>query len=239
MERLTVGSRAPQDIDFGQRLLMATQPLQGDGAVLACGIEAWRTLQHAVQQRQCLIVAATPHRQVGLHPHCFDIAGLHIQTPLQQRVGHLQPSLRECSACRLQLAIEMGQPGVDEHGGHGVPVWVKILCAVTMASGTACGGWRIIRTMGHRMVKLQPVHGFAAETSAASVLCTTAALGMPVSTTHVMTTSIMGVGCAKGFNHLRLRVVERILWAWVMTIPASGLAAYAMARLAQAVGWIH
>ena len=120
-----------------------------------------------------------------------------------------------------------------------IAVWIKVVCALTMCAGTAVGGWRIIKTLGHKMVRLHPVHGFAAETTAATVLAVAAHLGMPVSTTHAITTSIMGVGCAKGFNHLRLRVVERIVWAWVMTIPASGLTAYAMARLAQAVGWIH
>jgi PiT family inorganic phosphate transporter len=106
--------------------------------------------------------------------------------------------------------------------GQGIPNWVVIVCALTMAAGTAAGGWRIIKTLGHKMVKLQPVHGFAAETTAATVLAVTAHLGMPVSTTHAITTSIMGVGCAKRFSALKLRVVERIIWAWIMTIPATG-----------------
>ena len=100
-----------------------------------------------------------------------------------------------------------------------VPRWVMITCALTMAAGTAAGGWKIIKTMGHKMVKLQPVNGFAAETTAATVLYITGTLGMPVSTTHAITTSIMGVGCAKRFSALKLGVVERILWAWVFTIP--------------------
>jgi PiT family inorganic phosphate transporter len=103
----------------------------------------------------------------------------------------------------------------------GVPSWVVVVCALTMAAGTAAGGWKIIKTMGHKMVKLQPVHGFAAETTAATILAVTGTLGMPVSTTHAITTSIMGVGCAKRFSALRLNVVERILWAWVLTIPAT------------------
>ena len=119
-----------------------------------------------------------------------------------------------------------------------IPLWIKLVCAVVMASGTAVGGWRIIKTLGHKMVKLYPVHGFAAETTSATVLSVAAWLGMPVSTTHAITTSIMGVGCAKGFRHLKLRVVERILWAWVLTIPASGLAAYIFVRIGRSVGWI-
>ena len=97
-----------------------------------------------------------------------------------------------------------------------------------MAAGTAAGGWKIIKTMGHRMVKMQPVHGFAAETTAATVLAVTGSLGMPVSTTHAITTSIMGVGCAKRFSALKLGVVERILWAWVMTIPAAAGVAFGL-----------
>jgi phosphate/sulfate permease len=121
---------------------------------------------------------------------------------------------------------------------EGIKLWIKIVCALTMAAGTAAGGWRIIKTLGHKMVRLYPVHGFAAETTSATVLSVAAWLGMPVSTTHAITTSIMGVGCAKGFNHLKLSVVERILWAWVLTIPASGLTAYLCVRVARAMGWL-
>jgi len=119
-----------------------------------------------------------------------------------------------------------------------IAVWIKVVCALTMAAGTAAGGWRIIRTLGHKMVRLHPVHGFAAETTSASVLLVAAHFGMPVSTTHAITTSIMGVGCAKGLNALKLSVVERIIWAWVMTIPAAGLIGYMLVRLARAAGWL-
>ncbi len=120
-----------------------------------------------------------------------------------------------------------------------IAAWIKVLCALTMCAGTAVGGWRIIKTLGHKMVRLHPVHGFAAETTAATILVTAAHFGMPVSTTHAVTTSIMGVGCAKGFNHLKLDVVERIFWAWVMTLPASGGIAYLLVKLAQTAGWIQ
>jgi PiT family inorganic phosphate transporter len=116
-----------------------------------------------------------------------------------------------------------------------IAIWIKVVCALTMAAGTAAGGWRIIKTLGHKMVKLHPVHGFAAEATGASVLLAAAHFGMPVSTTHAITTSIMGVGCAKGFNALKLGVVERILWAWVFTIPTSGLVAYLLVRLVDAI----
>jgi inorganic phosphate transporter, PiT family len=116
-----------------------------------------------------------------------------------------------------------------------LPVWVTILCAATMAVGTAAGGWRIIRTLGHRMVKLQPVHGFAAETSAALIIQGASYYGIPLSTTHVISTSIMGVGAVKRFSGMKWRVVERIIWTWLFTLPASGLIGYALARAAAAL----
>jgi inorganic phosphate transporter, PiT family len=117
-----------------------------------------------------------------------------------------------------------------------IPLWVVITCAITMAAGTAGGGWRIIRTMGHKMVKMQPVHGFAAETTAALILHGTATLGVPVSTTHVISTSIMGVGATKRLSAVKWGVVERILWAWVLTIPVTGLLGYFLARACHAGG---
>ncbi len=119
-----------------------------------------------------------------------------------------------------------------------VPVWIKVICSLTMAAGTMAGGWRIIKTLGHKMVKLQPVHGFAAETTAATLLAVTGSLGMTVSTTHSVTTAIMGVGCAKRFNALKFSLVERIIWAWILTLPAAGLVGYAMVKLFRVFGWI-
>ena len=119
-----------------------------------------------------------------------------------------------------------------------IAAWIKILCALTMCAGTAAGGWRIIKTLGHKMVKLHPVHGFAAEATGATVLFTAAHFGMPVSTTHAITTSIMGVGCAKGFNALKLTVIERILWAWLLTLPASAAVGYALVKIAHSFGWL-
>ena len=113
-----------------------------------------------------------------------------------------------------------------------VPAWVKVLCALTMGAGTAAGGWRIIRTLGHKMVKLQPVHGFAAETTAAFIIHGATAYGIPLSTTHVISTSIMGVGAVKRFSGVKWSVVERIVWAWIFTLPATGLIGYVLARLA-------
>jgi PiT family inorganic phosphate transporter len=107
-----------------------------------------------------------------------------------------------------------------------VPTWVKIACAVAMALGTAAGGWRIIKTVGHDFVKLQPVHGFCVETASAGVILGASALGMPTSTTHVITSSILGVGLSKRITAVNWNVAYRILWAWILTIPASALVAY-------------
>jgi len=87
------------------------------------------------------------------------------------------------------------------------------------------GGWRIMHTMGHRVVKLEPVHGFAAETTAASVITVAAHFGMPVSTTHVISAAIMGVGSARGVRAVRWGVARSILVAWVITLPAAGVVA--------------
>ncbi len=103
-----------------------------------------------------------------------------------------------------------------------VPIWVIVVAATALSLGTAVGGWRIMRTMGHRVVELEPVHGFAAETTAATILIATAHLGMPVSTTHVISSAIMGVGSSRGAKGVRWGVARRILLAWVITIPASG-----------------
>ncbi len=115
-----------------------------------------------------------------------------------------------------------------------VSTWVIVLCAATMAAGTAAGGWRIIRTLGHKMVKLQPVHGFAAETTAAVIIQVASSYGIPLSTTHVISTSIMGVGAVKRFSGVKWTVVERIVWAWVLTLPVTGAISYVLARLATA-----
>ena len=102
-----------------------------------------------------------------------------------------------------------------------VPVWVIVIAATAMSLGTATGGWRIMHTMGHRVVELEPIHGFAAEATAASVILGAAHFGMPVSTTHVISSAIMGVGSSKGVRGVRWGVARRILVAWVLTIPAS------------------
>jgi len=112
-----------------------------------------------------------------------------------------------------------------------VATWIKLLCAMTMAAGTAAGGWRIIRTLGHKMVKLQPIHGFAAETTAASIIFAASHFGIPLSTTHVISTSIMGVGATKRLSAVKWGIVGRIVWAWVLTLPTTAFVAYWLMKL--------
>jgi inorganic phosphate transporter, PiT family len=116
-----------------------------------------------------------------------------------------------------------------------IALWIKVSCALTMCAGTAAGGWRIIRTLGHKMVKLQPINGFAAETSSAAVIFAATEFGIPVSTTHNISAAIMGVGAAKRFNAIKWPVVERIVWAWIFTIPVAGGIAYGLVELLRAL----
>jgi PiT family inorganic phosphate transporter len=105
----------------------------------------------------------------------------------------------------------------------GVPLWVKIACAISMALGTSIGGWKIIKTMGSNMIKLQPIGGFAAETAAALVIQTASLMGAPLSTTHVISSSIMGVGAAKRKSAVNWSLARSIVWAWIFTIPVNAL----------------
>lgn len=102
-----------------------------------------------------------------------------------------------------------------------IPLWVKLACAAAMALGTAAGGWRIMHTVGQKISRLEPVHGFAAETSSAIVILIAGKLGMPISTTHTITTSIFGVASSRRFSAVRWGVAKRVIVAWVLTIPAS------------------
>ena len=113
-----------------------------------------------------------------------------------------------------------------------VPFWVKLASAFAIGLGTFSGGKRIIRTLGMRLVKLSPVHGFAAETSASAVLLATAYMGFPVSTTHVITTSVMGVGATQRLSAVKWGLSVNIFIAWIITLPAAALMGAACARLA-------
>lgn len=107
-----------------------------------------------------------------------------------------------------------------------VPLWVKLACAGAMAMGTAVGGWKIVKTMGHRIFKLEPVHGFAAESSAALVITGASLLGAPVSTTHTISACIFGVGSTKRLSAVRWNVAGSLLIAWTLTLPAAGIVGF-------------
>ncbi|MCY2992057.1 MAG: inorganic phosphate transporter [Planctomycetota bacterium] len=111
-----------------------------------------------------------------------------------------------------------------------IHLWVKVACSLTMAAGTAAGGWRIIKTLGHQLVKLQPLHGFAAETTAAMVIQIASHWGIPLSTTHVMSASIMGVGATRRLSAVKWTVVARMVWAWTLTLPATAALGYVLIR---------
>lgn len=121
-------------------------------------------------------------------------------------------------------------------GGHwpgieaGIPLWVKLACAIVMGVGTAAGGWRVIRTLGMKLAHLQPIHGFAAEAAAGSVLQLAASFGIPVSTTHTITGSVMGVGAYKRLSAVKWGIGAKILYAWLLTLPATIALAYGLVR---------
>jgi inorganic phosphate transporter, PiT family len=116
-----------------------------------------------------------------------------------------------------------------------VPVWVVFLCHAAIGLGTFFGGWRIVKTMGNKLTKLQPIHGFCAETGGGVTILALAELGIPVSTTHTITGAIVGVGSTRGTRAVRWGVAGRIVWAWVLTIPAAALVAAGAAVVMRAI----
>jgi PiT family inorganic phosphate transporter len=129
------------------------------------------------------------------------------------------------------LALVLGGVLPEFH----VHTWVVLLCAGTMAVGTAVGGWGIVKTLGMSLVKLEPVHGFAAETAAGSAIELATRLGIPLSTTHTISTAIMGVGSARRFSAVRWGVGAEIVTAWVLTFPVCGLIGYVFTKLLLAI----
>jgi len=151
------------------------------------------------------------------------MAFAHGSNDAQKAMGIITLSLATYAASR-------GTPMTDLHP----PTWVILSCATAMAFGTAAGGWRIMKTMGHRIIKLRPINGFAAETAAAVSILVATYLKAPVSTTHGIASSIMGVGAAKRVSAVRWGVARSMLIAWVLTIPISAVIAavvYALLRL--------
>lgn len=155
----------------------------------------------------------------------------HRPTRLNRRFGRLQllsaggmaVSHGTNDAQKVMGVITLALASAGWQDGLEVQLWVILLCAGAMAAGTAAGGWGVIRTLGMGLLKLKPVHGFAAETSAVAVLFSAAGLGVPVSTTHVITGSIMGVGAANRLSAVRWGIGQKILYAWVFTLPTCAL----------------
>lgn len=131
----------------------------------------------------------------------------------------------------MALVIYHGQTGLWEQLPYGDLWWVVVLSALSISSGTAFGGWRVIRTLGTRVTTLQPVHGFAAEASAAGVIELASHMGIPVSTTHCISSSIMGVGATRRFSAVRWGVAGNIVAAWILTFPICGGLGYLFAWL--------
>ena len=135
----------------------------------------------------------------------------------------------------VPLLFSIGYFGTSVDPNHlPVPLWVILAAHAAIALGTVSGGWRIVKTMGYKITRLRPVHGFAAETAGASTIIGASILGIPVSTTHIICTSIMGVGTTMGSSTVKWGVARTIMWAWILTIPVSaciGFAAFSAIRL--------
>ena len=133
----------------------------------------------------------------------------HGSNDAQKTMGVITLALLACGV------LQKGPAGEFE-----IPIYVILVCAFMMAAGTMNGGWKIIKTMGHKIIKLKPIHGFAAETSSALLILTASHFGIPLSTTHVISTAIMGVGSTMHAHAVKWKIVGNIVTAWVLTIPA-------------------
>ena len=137
-------------------------------------------------------------------------------------LGHGGNDAQKTMGIIVALLVASGHMQPHEADGH-IPQWIILSCNAAMALGTAFGGWRIVKTMGMKITKLQPVGGFCAETAGALTLFGSTLAGIPVSTTHTITGAIVGVGSTRGFSSVRWGIAKRILWAWFLTIPASAI----------------
>lgn len=166
-----------------------------------------------------LIMVALTWMFVKAHPRTVNTAfkKLQILSSAFMATSHgLNDAQKTMGIITLALVIFQMQPDVS------IPFWVKLSCALAMGMGTAMGGWKIVKTMGHKIFKLEPVHGFAAETAAAAVIMGASSMGAPISTTHTISTAVIGVGASKRFSAVRWGVAGNLVLAWVLTIPASG-----------------
>ncbi|MBA3660714.1 MAG: inorganic phosphate transporter [Gammaproteobacteria bacterium] len=161
---------------------------------------------------------SNPHRVEGIFSKLQFLSSAFIS------LGHGSNDAQKTMGIIAILLFSAGLLGSEFY----VPAWVVILCNFVIALGTCFGGWRIVKTMGMRITKLKPVTGFCADTASAFTLALATILGIPVSTTHTVTGSIIGVGSINGFSAVRWGVARNIVWAWVLTLPASGCVAAAI-----------
>ena len=146
-------------------------------------------------------------------------------------LGHGGNDAQKTMGIIAGLLFSAGYLGTEFH----IPLWIVLACHGTIALGTMSGGWRIVKTMGNKLSKLRPVDGFCAEFGASMVLFGASALGVPISTTHTITGSIVGVGTLKGIRAVKWGIAGRIVWAWIITIPAAAIISAACYKLAVTV----
>jgi len=170
---------------------------------------------------------STPRRVSGLFKK------LQLVSAAAYSLGHGGNDAQKTMGIILAVLIASGTAAPTAE----VPFWVVIACHTAMGLGTMAGGWRIVKTMGQKIADLQPVHGFAAESAGALCLYGATYLGIPVSTTHTITGSILGVGATHGVKAVRWGVAGRVVWAWILTIPAAAAIAAACVLLFRASGW--
>jgi PiT family inorganic phosphate transporter len=151
-------------------------------------------------------------------------------------IGHGGNDAQKTAGIIMAALVATGYAATDGSGKLHVPPRVILACHAAMGLGTLAGGWRIVRTLGMRVTKPQPVGGFAAETSGAASLLLATGFGIPVSTTHTITGSIVGVGTVRKLSAVRWGIAGRIVWAWVLTIPGSAAIAAASYVVARALG---
>jgi PiT family inorganic phosphate transporter len=154
-------------------------------------------------------------------PYAVDRRFRHLQlvSAALYSLGHGGNDAQKTMGIIAVLLYSQGMLGATFH----VPFWVVITCQLAMALGTLMGGWRIVHTMGSRITHLKPIQGFCAETGGAVTLYLATAFGVPVSTTHTITGAIIGVGAARRAAAVRWRIAQRIVLAWVVTLPAAGV----------------
>ena len=170
-----------------------------------------------------LLVLVVSWFMVRTTPHAVDVIFRTLQfvSASMYSLGHGGNDAQKTMGIIAVLLFSQGYLGREFY----VPFWVVIVCQVAMGLGTLIGGWRIVHTMGNRITKLRPVGGFCAETGGAFAILVATKLGIPVSTTHTITGAIVGVGATNGLSAVRWGVAGRIVWAWIMTIPAAALIA--------------